>query len=106
MVEEEDLPTVVLEELRIERERAIKLLEKIECLATRYGHSSFLLVYLKELFEMAETKEEAFFVGMAATFLADKMAMVAHPLEFISTSIEDVKSLMRRAAERRFEGDC
>lgn len=51
MVEAEDLPTVVLGTLGIERERAIKLLEKIEDLAMRHGHSSFLIEYLEEVGE-------------------------------------------------------
>ncbi len=100
MVEAEDLPTVLLETLGIEQERAIKLLEKIVDLAMRHGHPSFLIEDWEELFKMAETAEEAFFVGHAATLLADSMAMVTNPIEFITTSIETVESVKQRVAER------
>lgn len=101
MVEAEGLSTVLLETLGIEQERAIKLLEKIEDLAMRHGHPRFLIEDWEELFKMAETAEEAFFVGFAATLLADSMAMVTNPIKFITTSIATVENVKQRVAERR-----
>lgn len=99
MEEGENLAQHLLETLGIERERAEELLETIEEMATKHGNPGFLIKEWKTLFELAETPEEAFFIAHAATLLADSMAMVQNPVEFITTSIETVIAVRARAQE-------
>jgi len=96
---EESIVDQLLNALGIEEERLGELMKQIDRMVINCGGAHFLIEKWTELYELAETPEEAFLVGHMATLLADSLAYVENPLAFMVASVEAVQHLQERCSQ-------
>ena len=97
---EESITGQLLGSLGIDEERAQELIDQVWELAVKHGNPAFLVEEWTTLFNVADTAEEAFFVGHIATLLADSMASIMTPIEWLAESTQVAMKLQAAREEK------
>lgn len=95
----ESIAGELLKKLAIPEERAQELIDQVWELAVKHGNPAFLVEEWTTLYALAETPGEAFFVGHIATLVADSVAAVMTPIEWLAESTQVAMELQAAREE-------